>query len=86
MGELQRCQAPVSYTHLDVYKRQDQQRTVSAVLHDLDQVRAHFPETLLMARSRIAWGQTAQVLTTEHLRQARQMAEAWDEQARLCAV
>jgi len=64
----------------------DQQRTVIAVLHDLDQVRAHFPETLLMARSRIAWGQTAQVLTMEHLRQARQMAEAWDEQARLCAV
>mgnify|MGYP000899870669 FL=1 len=64
----------------------DQQRTVIAVLHDLDQVRAHFPETLLMARSRIAWGQTAQVLTAENLRQARQMAEAWDEQARLCAV
>jgi zinc/manganese transport system ATP-binding protein len=64
----------------------DQQRTVIAVLHDLDQVRAHFPETLLMARSRIAWGQTAQVLTAENLQQARQMAEAWDEQARLCAV
>lgn len=64
----------------------DQQRTVIAVLHDLDQVRAHFPETLLMARSRIAWGQTAQVLTAENLQQVRQMAEAWDEQARLCAV
>ena len=64
----------------------DQQRTVIAVLHDLDQVRTHFPETLLMARSRIAWGQTAQVLTAENLQQARQMAEAWDEQARLCAV
>ena len=64
----------------------DQQRTVIAVLHDLEQVRVHFPETLLMARSSIAWGQTAQVLTPENLRRARQMAEAWDEQALLCAV
>lgn len=63
-----------------------QQRTVIAVLHDLDQVRAHFPETLLMARSEIAWGQTAQVLTPNNLQRARQMAEAWDEQAALCAV
>ncbi len=64
----------------------DQQRTVIAVLHDLEQVRAHFPETLLMARSTIAWGQTAQVLTPENLQRARQMAEAWDEQALLCGV
>jgi zinc/manganese transport system ATP-binding protein len=64
----------------------DEQRTVIAVLHDLEQVRAHFPETLLMARSSIAWGQTADVLTPENLRRARQMAEAWDEQALLCAV
>lgn len=64
----------------------DQQRTVIAVLHDLEQVRTHFPETLLMARSTIAWGQTAQVLTPENLQRARQMAEAWDEQALLCEV
>jgi zinc/manganese transport system ATP-binding protein len=64
----------------------DQQRTVIAVLHDLEQVRVHFPETLLMARSSIAWGQTAQVLTPENLQRARQMAEAWDEQALLCGV
>ncbi len=63
-----------------------EQRTVIAVLHDLEQVRAHFPETLLMARSGIAWGQTAWVLTPEHLQRARQMAEAWDERAPPCAV
>lgn len=63
-----------------------EQRTVIAVLHDLGQVRAHFPETLLMARSSIAWGQTAQVLTPDNLRRARRMAEAWDESAPPCAV
>lgn len=56
------------------------------LLHDLEQVRAHFPETLLMARSGIAWGQTARVLTPDNLRRARQMAEAWDESAPPCAV
>ncbi|HRD68135.1 MAG TPA: ABC transporter ATP-binding protein [Candidatus Competibacter sp.] len=61
-------------------------RTVIAVLHDLEQVRAHFPETLLLARSGIAWGQTAQVLTPDNLRRARRMAEAWDENAPPCAV
>lgn len=59
-------------------------RTVIAVLHDLDQVRAHFDEVLLLAREAVAWGPTAQVLRAEHLFQARQMAEAWDEQAPLC--
>lgn len=63
-----------------------EQRTVIAVLHDLEQVRTHFPETLLLARSGIAWGQTAQVLTPDNLRRARRMAEAWDESAPPCAV
>ena len=63
-----------------------EQRTVIAVLHDLEQVRTHFPETLLLARSGIAWGQTAHVLTPDNLRRARRMAEAWDESAPPCAV
>jgi zinc/manganese transport system ATP-binding protein len=42
-------------------------RTVIAVLHDLDQVRKHFPATLLLARSCIAWGKTDAVLTPENL-------------------
>ena len=63
-----------------------EQRTVIAVLHDLEQVRAHFPETLLLARAGIAWGRTAEVLTPDHLRRARQMAEAWDESAPPCVV
>jgi zinc/manganese transport system ATP-binding protein len=61
-------------------------RTVIAVLHDLDQVRAHFEEVLLLAREGVAWGPTAQVLRAEHLFRARQMAQAWDEAAPRCTV
>ena len=48
----------------------DEQRTVVAVLHDLDQVRAHFATTLLLARRCVAWGDTAAVLSSENLSQA----------------
>lgn len=57
---------------LEVVRRwHNEQRTVIAVLHDLEQVRTHFPETLLLARSGVAWGQTAQVLTKDNLKRAR---------------
>ena len=59
-------------------------RTVIAVLHDLDQVREHFPETLVIAREPVAWGETARVLRAEHLFEARQMAERWDDRAEVC--
>ncbi|WP_213881424.1 ABC transporter ATP-binding protein [Pseudomonas sp. dw_358] len=61
-----------------------QGRTVIAVLHDLDQVRQHFPQTLLMARSTIAWGETATVLTKDNLRRARNMAESWSPDSLAC--
>ena len=61
-------------------------RTVIAVLHDLEQVREHFEQVLLLARERVAWGPTAEVLKAEHLFKARQMAEAWDEAATPCRV
>jgi zinc/manganese transport system ATP-binding protein len=61
-------------------------RTVVAVLHDLDQVREHFEQVLLLARERVAWGPTAEVLKAEHLFKARQMAEAWDESSPRCEV
>jgi zinc/manganese transport system ATP-binding protein len=60
-------------------------RTVLAALHDLDQVRAHFPETLLLAREAVAWGPTGEVLTTANLFRARHLCEAWDEHAEICA-
>lgn len=56
-------------------------RTVIAVLHDTDLVRAAFPETLLIAREPIAWGSTETALTDDNLRRARNMVEAWDETA-----
>ena len=37
-------------------------RTVICVLHDFDQIRAHFPECLLLARECIAWGNSATTL------------------------
>jgi zinc/manganese transport system ATP-binding protein len=59
-------------------------RTVIAALHDLDQVRAHFPRTLLLAREVVAWGPTKQVLTPKNLIKSRQLVEAWDEHAEIC--
>jgi zinc/manganese transport system ATP-binding protein len=59
-------------------------RTVIAALHDLDQVRQHFPKTLLLAREVVAWGPTKQVLTAKNLAKSRQLTEAWDEQAEVC--
>ena len=46
-------------------------RTVVAVLHDPALVRAHFPQTLLMAREPIGWGQTSEVYTPRQYRSAR---------------
>jgi zinc/manganese transport system ATP-binding protein len=60
-------------------------RTVLAALHDMELVRAHFPETLMLAREPVAWGLTAQVLTAENLLEARRMCEAFDEGAAACA-
>src|SRR5262249_35146684 len=56
-------------------------RTVLAALHDLDTVRAHFPDTLLFARGPVAWGPTAEVLTPENLMVAMRMCEAFDDTA-----
>lgn len=63
-----------------------EQRTVLAALHDMDLVRANFPETVLLAREPVAWGATAQVLTQENLLTARRMCEAFDDSAAPCAA
>jgi zinc/manganese transport system ATP-binding protein len=63
-----------------------EQRTVLAALHDLEVVKANFPETLLLAREPVAWGATADVLTPDNLARARRMCEAFDERAEACAV
>jgi len=62
-----------------------EKRTILAALHDMDLVRAHFPETLLLAREAVAWGATAQALTADNLAKAHQMCEAFDDSATPCA-
>ena len=56
------------------------------MLHDLDQVRRDFPNSLLLARELVAAGPTSRVLSAENLLRARAMAEAWDDHAAACDV
>jgi zinc/manganese transport system ATP-binding protein len=58
---------------------------VLAVLHDIEMVRARFPETLLLAREPVAWGKTLEVLTSENILKARHMCEAFHDDAAVCA-
>jgi len=62
-----------------------QGRTVVAVLHDFELVRRVFPKTLLLAREKVAWGDTAAALSEANLSRARLMCEAFDQQAEACA-
>lgn len=48
-------------------------KTVIVVLHDLDLVRRHFPQTLLLAGQCVGWGATDEVLTPENLHLARHL-------------
>ena len=61
-------------------------RTVIAVLHDHEAVRAHFPQTLLLARECVAWGPTGEALNAAHLLEARRMCEAFHDDAAVCAA
>ena len=63
-----------------------ERRTVLTAMHDIDFVRTHFPETLLLAREPVAWGSTAAVLTAENLLTARRMCEAFDQHADKCVA
>jgi zinc/manganese transport system ATP-binding protein len=60
-------------------------RTVLAALHDIERVRAHFPETLLLAREVVAWGDTRKVLSPANFAKSRKLTEAFDERAEVCA-
>ena len=48
-------------------------KTIIVVLHDLELVKRHFPETLLLAGQGVAWGKTQDVLTPENLHLARHL-------------
>jgi zinc/manganese transport system ATP-binding protein len=61
-------------------------KTVVAVVHDLPQARATFPEALLLARECIAWGNTTDVMTEENLRKADTLARQWHDHGEVCAA
>ena len=72
---------------LDLIRRwHGERRTILIVLHDLDLARSQFPEALLLAREAVAWGPAREVLTAENLLKARQMCEAFDRHAEICAT
>lgn len=47
-----------------------QGKTILVVLHNLDLVKKHFPNTLLLGRSCVGWGTTKSVLTEKNINQA----------------
>lgn len=61
-----------------------EKRTVLAVLHDVELIRANFPDTLLLAREPVAWGKTGEAISKDNLLKARAMTEAWDDHAEDC--
>ncbi|MBB5752800.1 zinc ABC transporter ATP-binding protein AztA [Prosthecomicrobium pneumaticum] len=67
-----------------VHRWHGEGRTLVAVLHDFDLVRAHIPETLLIAREPVAWGPTAEALSPDNLVRARAMHEAFMDDALAC--
>ena len=60
-------------------------RAVVAVLHDYEQVRAHFPHTVLVAREKVASGETAAVLTPANIARANALMQR-QESAEWCEV
>lgn len=70
---------------MDLVKRwHGEGRTIVTVLHDIELVRAHFPDCVMVARECLGWGPTAEVATPSNLMRARRMSEAWDDEAERC--
>lgn len=67
-----------------IAKWREEGRTVVAVLHDLDLARRTFPQTLLLAREPIYWGDTREALSAGNLARARGMCAAYDRESREC--
>ncbi len=67
-----------------IHRWHGERRTILAALHDIDQIRRHFPRSLVIARELVAHGDTATVLTSENLFRARQLCEAFNDGAAVC--
>ncbi|MAI43017.1 MAG: metal ABC transporter ATP-binding protein [Candidatus Azotimanducaceae bacterium] len=59
-------------------------RTIIMVTHDLDYVREHCPNVLLLARECVGHGAASDVLSEDNLIRARQVSEAFDGHAAWC--
>ena len=78
--------ARTTYALLEVLRQcHHDGQAVIAVLHDYEQVRAYFANTLLLAREKVTAGATENVLTDEFLAQANRMMQK-QEAADWCAV
>ena len=79
--------AKTTFDLLAFVRRWEQEgRTVIAVLHDYEQVRAWFGRTLLLAREVIACGATEDVLTESNLARANRIATHWQAHPPVCDV
>jgi zinc/manganese transport system ATP-binding protein len=77
--------APTTSHLLEIVKQwHNEKRTVICVLHDFAQIRAHFPECLLIARECIAWGSAADALSVPNLAQAMLFHETPVAHAEIC--
>lgn len=74
--------AKTTYALLDVLRQENRNgKAVVAVLHDYEQVRAYFPNTLLIAREKVACGKTEEVLCDDLLLKANALAQAAEDEA-----
>lgn len=60
--------------------------TIICVMHDFNLVRDHFPQSLVLARDLIAWGDTQSAMNDENLAKASALAGAWVEEAAICQI
>lgn len=74
--------AKTTYALLEVLRQENQQgKAIIAVLHDYEQVHAYFPNTLLIAREKVASGKTEDVLCDELLLKANALAQSAEDDA-----
>ena len=60
--------------------------TIICVMHDFHLVRDHFPQTLVLARDLIAWGDTRDAMQDKNLARASSLASVWVDHAAVCDI
>lgn len=78
--------ADTTHSLINIIQRwHGEKRTVICVLHDIEQIRQHFPECLLLARECIAWESTRHALDPQRLLESRFFREYWNSNEKACA-